>query len=321
MNNSFYSIIPQRLTLLVLVFFLLSTVYTAIGTQEIAPPSEAEQKIIAEVAVLKTAGKNDEALRLLKKGREQFPQSLHLRRETFLLLLSTKRYEECIAFIDETYPDTPDRFKKDVLNSKRNILFNMLMQTLENGDFDKGYSYLKDLADSGHKNPYQFLYQKQYKPLQEMEGFEEIVEKIEDNAGIDRPPLDFTSALLDGGTFTLSEQKGKVVLVDFWNTGCGPCIKEFPNLRKLYKMYQGKGLEIISISLDESREKLDRFLEKEPLPWKHIFSGKGWGDEIARMYEVHSNPYLFLVDRKGIMRYFDVRGEALTKAVTHLIKE
>ena len=322
MNDTQHRLEPGRLSVcLLLLFFLLPAVYTAVRAQGLAPPTEAEKTIIAEAAELKTAGKVDEALRLLQKGRERFPKSLHLNREVFLLLLSAKRYEECIAFIDETYPDTPDEFKKDVLNSKRNIIFSLLVQILEKQDFAKGFSYLKDLADSGHKNPYRFLYQDQYKPLRDMEGFEAVIEKIEDNAGIGRPPLDFSAKLLDGGSFALSEQKGKVVLVDFWNTACGPCIREFPNMRKLYDKYHEEGFEIIGINLDEDREKLDRFFEKEPLPWKHIHSGKGWSDEIARMYEVNSNPYLFLVDRNGIMRYFDVRAEELAEAIARLIEE
>ena len=321
MNDSRRSMNPKRLAGLISAALLLATAVAAIGAQKIAPPSETEQKIIAEVRDLKAAGKNDEALALLRKGREEFPKSLHLRQETFLLLMSTKRYDECIAFIDETYPDTPDEFKKDVLISKRGIMFNLFQQAFENKDFDKAYATLKRLADSGHRNPYRFLYRDEYRPLQAREGFDELIGKIEENAGIGRPALDFTTRLLDGEKFTLSEQQGRVVLVNFWDTGCIPCRKEFPALRKLYQRYREKGFEIISINLDEGVEKLDKFLEKESLPWKHVCSGKGFGDDIARLYEVTSTPYQFLVDKKGVMRYFDVRGDELEKIVSRQIGE
>ena len=144
---------------------------------------------------------------------------------------------------------------------------------------------------------------------------------MEKNAGVGKPPKDFTVTLTSGDTFTLSKQTGKVILVDFWGTVCIPCIEEFPNMRDLYNKYHDLGFEILSVSLDESREKFDSFLKKEPLPWKHVYSGKGWQDDLVALYEVESVPFLFLVDRKGNMRYFDVRGEQLAKAVERLVKE
>lgn len=89
----------------------------------------------------------------------------------------------------------------------------------------------------------------------------------------------------------------------------------------LYKKYHDQGFEIISNNLDESREKFEVFLEKQPLPWKQVFSGKAWQDDLIALYEVESVPFLFLVDKKGIMRYFDVSGEQLAEAVKLLIQE
>ena len=93
-----------------------------------------------------------------------------------------------------------------------------------------------------------------------------------------------------------------------------------PNLKKIYTRYHD-GLEIIGISLDNSHEKLAAYIREESLPWKFSCSGKAWQDPDARNYGVNSIPSIWVIDRKGILRAFDVRGEELENLVAGLILE
>src|SRR5207244_7457581 len=127
----------------------------------------------------------------------------------------------------------------------------------------------------------------------------------EDRAEESRPvvgqPIEIAGPTLDGSKYDLVEQQGKVVLVDFWASWCGPCIAELPHLRETYEKYHGQGMDVVSVSLDFKREDLTRFLEAGPIPWPQIFFGQddkvGWNNPLARRYGVDGIPYLMVIDR------------------------
>lgn len=95
--------------------------------------------------------------------------------------------------------------------------------------------------------------------------------------------------------------KGKVILIDFWATWCGPCVGEIPQMLDIYKRYHSKGLEIISISLDDNKDELTSFVKEKNIPWPQYFDGKGWENDISIHYGIRSVPTLFLIDQKGIL--------------------
>jgi thiol-disulfide isomerase/thioredoxin len=158
-----------------------------------------------------------------------------------------------------------------------------------------------------------------YDALRVQPRFQEFLATIEKNIGIGLPAKEIVVKTLDGETFTLTKQKN-VVIVDFWATWCGPCRREMPNLKKIYTTYHD-GLEIIGISLDNSRKKLVDYIEEESLPWKFSYSGEAWQDPDAKNYGVNSIPSIWVIDRKGVLRAFDVRGEELEQLVAGLILE
>lgn len=139
--------------------------------------------------------------------------------------------------------------------------------------------------------------------------------------GVGRQAKDFEVTLLDGSPFRLSAERGSVVLVDFWDVACGPCIKEMPNLKAVYRDFKDRGFEVVGISLDTEKPLLDAFLEKAALPWKIACSWKGWDDATAKLYQINATPSTWLIDRRGVVRYCDVRGEELRKAVATLVAE
>ncbi len=120
---------------------------------------------------------------------------------------------------------------------------------------------------------------------------------------------------LRGQEIDLAKMKGKVVLVDFWATWCGPCVAEMPNVVAAYEKYRGKGFEVIGISLDEDKAAVEQFVAEKKMPWPQHFDGKGWGNELAQQFGIQGIPATFLVGKDGKIVASNLRGPALEKAV------
>jgi peroxiredoxin/type II secretory pathway pseudopilin PulG len=151
--------------------------------------------------------------------------------------------------------------------------------------------------------------------------FKRIMDACAAQIGVGRTAKEFQVPLLDGSSFALSAQKGKVVLVDFWDVRCGPCRKEMPNLKEIFRDFRDRGLEIIGISLDTEKQLLEEYLKETALPWKIACSLDGWNDSTVKLYQISATPSTWLIDRKGIVRFYDVRGAKLRQAVEQLIAE
>lgn len=147
--------------------------------------------------------------------------------------------------------------------------------------------------------------------LKKQEEAERIQKRLV--AGVKFP--DFDEKDLKGKPFNLAAYKGKVVLVDFWATWCGPCVGELPNVLAAYEKHHAAGFEIVGISLDSDQEKLETFIETRKMPWQQFFDGKGWGNKLAGQYGVNSIPATYLLDGEGKIIAKNLRGEALEVAV------
>ena len=112
-------------------------------------------------------------------------------------------------------------------------------------------------------------------------------------------PLDMKFTALDGSEVNISKMKGKVILIDFWATWCGPCIREIPSVKKTYEELNAKGFEIVGISLDSDKAKLEDFIAKNDMPWPQFFDGRGWKTSLAQEHGISSIPAMWLVDKKG----------------------
>ncbi|HMO52480.1 MAG TPA: thioredoxin-like domain-containing protein [Kiritimatiellia bacterium] len=131
--------------------------------------------------------------------------------------------------------------------------------------------------------------------------------------------LDLAFTALDGREINLAAMTGTVVLVDFWATWCMPCIRAMPGLMKLHADYHEKGFEIIGISLDEERERLERYLERENIPWPQHFDGLGWENEFAVRYGIQAIPATFLIGPDGVIIGTDLPEAALREHVAALL--
>jgi thiol-disulfide isomerase/thioredoxin len=121
-------------------------------------------------------------------------------------------------------------------------------------------------------------------------------------------PVDIRFTAMDGQEVDLAKLKGKVVLVNFWSTTCGPCLAELPALKAAYERWHPQGFEIVGIALDDKEGPLRRFIKEKGLVWPQHFDGKGWGSQFAMKYGVFSIPTMWLVDQQGNLRDVNARG-------------
>lgn len=130
----------------------------------------------------------------------------------------------------------------------------------------------------------------------------------------------FSGKTPEGKTVSLKESLGKVTIIDFWASWCGPCRKENPNVVALYTELHTKGLNIIGVSLDEDASKWKEAITKDKLTWTQVSNLKGWKDPIAKLYNVEQIPTTFILDEKGIIVAKDLRGEDLKAKVKELLE-
>ena len=122
-----------------------------------------------------------------------------------------------------------------------------------------------------------------------------------------------------------STLKGKVVVIDFWATWCGPCIQEMPTMKKLYAEYHDKGVEFVGVSLDSPKEEggldeLKAYVAKNEVPWPQYYQGNGWDSEFSKSWGINSIPALFVVDADGNLFSINGRGK-LEEMLPALLKK
>jgi len=156
-----------------------------------------------------------------------------------------------------------------------------------------------------------------------LDAVNDAMEKAEFHESLFKTEFKLEGINLQGEKFDLKSLQGKVVLIDFWATWCGPCIAELPNLKKAYEKYKDKGFEIVGYSVDHDVTALKNFVQREKTPWislSMVLSVDAGLEDYSETYQVTGIPTLFLFDKDGKLVSARVRGDTLEKQLENLLR-
>ena len=184
---------------------------------------------------------------------------------------------------------------------------------------DFGFMLANRIQLSGNIDAVKECYEKigEAFPLnQQLEGM--IETRLDRLSLVGKPAPELKAKDWEGKEINLSEYKGKVLLIDFWATNCGPCLQEMPNVMQCYAKYNPAGFEVLGISLDEVKEQAESLVKRANIPWRQTMNDTGSG-ELSANYYVPTIPAMYLVNQEGNIVYVDLRGEDLQKALAKLL--
>jgi thiol-disulfide isomerase/thioredoxin len=142
---------------------------------------------------------------------------------------------------------------------------------------------------------------------------EAIEKQLSTLEGQPAPEIDLPT--VEGKQLALSSLKGKIVMIDFWASWCGPCRKEMPFIVKLYDKYKGKGFEIYGVSLDQDKARWEEAIKHDGITWPQVSDLKYWESVAAKQYAVSGIPYTVLLDKEGNILAKGLRGHELEVAI------
>lgn len=133
--------------------------------------------------------------------------------------------------------------------------------------------------------------------------------------------VDFNFKTLEGKDVNLDYFKGKVLMIDFWASWCGPCCAELPHVKELYEKYHNQGFEVLGVSLDSKKDKWLSAIEKFKLNWHNYSDLNKWNSAFAKKYFVRGIPYNVVIDQNGNIVAKGIHGKRLDETVEKLLKK
>jgi peroxiredoxin len=191
----------------------------------------------------------------------------------------------------------------------------MIIKNVVQEKFEK-QKYLKEVVKliEQAKQQENYLFQQKNRANEE----KNLRKQLGINIGAIAPEINLKSP--DGKFIALSSLKGKVVLLDFWASWCRPCRAENPNVVRLYNKYKDKGFTVYSVSLDQKKDKWLAAINQDQLTWSnHVSELTGWKSSAGNKYGVSSIPKTFLIDAKGKIIAYDLRGNDLEKKLSEIL--
>lgn len=206
------------------------------------------------------------------------------------------------------YDDTDSRIRQLAeqhydLNS---VLF--IYRQLKKGKDDK----LMSKIENAHKG---------YEPMEKImkEKEQSLINAQKMQIGKVAPDFAFPSFADTTKNIGIANYKGKILLIDFWASWCGPCRKEIPNLKKYYEKYKDKGVAFLSVSIDGKKEDWKKALAEENMDWEQVLAPHS-GKEIMELYQFSGIPFIILLDKEGKIFGKHLRGEQIDEAISKLLK-
>ncbi|MGB0933903.1 MAG: peroxiredoxin family protein [Lishizhenia sp.] len=219
-------------------------------------------------------------------------------------------------------------------------------------------NYCRNAINKHPENPANLILMKELYPIEYLGGFEnwdgsniKVLKKMQDGFNRSYPSNPISSQIImqvnqlesgyneflsfegmkvapeismkdpNGKTRKLSDLRGKIVLIDFWASWCGPCRRENPNVVKMYNKYKNKGFEIFSVSLDKDANAWKRAISSDELIWdNHVSDLQGWNSSVVSTYKFQGIPYTVLIDTNGEIIEKGLRGAALERKLETLLK-
>lgn len=214
-------------------------------------------------------------------------------------------FSELKGLLDIQLKQIPDRTK-----AKEVFLLAIMNAAAQN---QRNYEHFLDAYVT-----YAKLYVEQFPNSIKSARFREEIAQIGSTlTGSEAPDIALTNP--EGKEIKLSSLRGKVVLIDFWASWCGPCRRENPNVVRVYSKYKDKGFTVYSVSLDQDKAKWEDAIRADNLSWPyHVSDLQGWKSAAAKLYGVSAIPKTFLIDQNGIIIGKDLRGEQLERKLAEL---
>ncbi len=245
-------------------------------------------------------------------------------------LYHIKPLNDYISYYRNGIQSAPTQAAKDSLAIALNTVYNIYQESIDRFISRKKNSPVSSLilAYSYDTDPNKdvVLLEKRFNTLtgealqsQFAKNISQVIENDKIGA-IGTRAIDFTQADTSGNSVSLSQFKGKYVLLDFWASWCRPCRMENPNVVAAYNTFKNKNFTIVSVSLDEGKDSWLRAIKADKLNWTHISDLKYWSNAVAMQYHIQSIPQNFLIDPNGVIIAKNLRGEQLVEKLKEVLK-
>lgn len=310
--------------IIALTLFAVSCVPSSMNTEGTTPVSAGDgyADIIRVSKQLETTGDSATAEMIIDKSKsfiKAHPKYDKVDQIYYILgsvLVEFDRAEEGVRVLEELiryYPLAPSvepgllnlgiAYDKLSMHDKADETYNKLINNSKynNGQFAKTAKTLLETDISDRKG-----------------SLEGLSDASTSTNYIGKKAIDFQVEDLNGEALSIGKFHGKIVLLDFWATWCAPCRAEMPFVKSTYQKYKNQNFEIIGISVDRDLNELTTYLETKGITWPQYYDS---GGQISNLYQVQAIPTTYLIDSKGIIRYANLRGNALENAVRQLVLE